>query len=279
MSERRSESPPAIRSSNDAILRKFSDFLYQTTGIATEERKKHLLQTKLDRLLSRKKIATYEEYWSLINHPANHDELQEFLDTMTTNTTEFFRENAHFEYIQQNFDKIRRQNPRIDRNREVVIWSSACSSGQEPVTLALVMLELLAGNYGVRILATDLDTQILQKAAQGMYSLQECEGIPAKYLSKFFRKVGSGYQASEQVLSSISYRQFNLMSSFRFRNGFDFIFCRNVMIYFDNQTQEELINKFYEQLVPGGLFFMGHSESMVNKKHSYQHVAPAIWIK
>ncbi|MCL2548176.1 MAG: protein-glutamate O-methyltransferase CheR [Symbiobacteriaceae bacterium] len=279
MPERSTSSPSVSKTGHDAILYKFSDLLYQTTGIATEEKKMHLLQTKLDRLLHRKGVSSYDDYWKLINSSANRAEFQEFLDTMTTNTTEFFRENDHFEYIQNNFDKIRSQNPRIDRNREVVIWSSACSSGQEPVTIALVMLELLTGGYGVRILATDLDTLILQKAARGLYTMQECDGIPAKYLSKYFSRVGNDYQASERVLSTISYRQFNLMNEFSFRHGFDFIFCRNVMIYFDNQTQEDLINKFYEHLVPGGLFFMGHSESMVNKKHRYHHTAPAIWSK
>ena len=279
MPEHRSTTTYPGSSGSSAILLKFSDLLYRTTGISTEEKKMHLLQTKLDRLINRKGFASYEDYWAMINSPANRAEFQEFLDTMTTNTTEFFRENDHFEFIQENFSRIRSQNPRIDRNREVVIWSSACSSGQEPVTLALVMLELLAGAYNVRILATDLDTVILQKAARGLYSMQECEGIPAKFLSKYFRKVDNDYQANEQVLSTISYRQFNLMNDFRFRHGFDFIFCRNVMIYFDNQTQEQLVNKFYQHLVPGGLLFMGHSESMVNKKHSYFHVAPAIWGK
>ena len=172
-----------------------------------------------------------------------------------------------------------RQNPRISRNKEVVIWSAACSSGQEPVTLALVMLDLLPPGMGVRILATDLDTQILQKANRGIYTLQECEGIPANYLAKYFVRSGADYQIGDRVRNAISYRQFNLMSEFVFRHGFDFIFCRNVMIYFDNATQEALINKFYDQLVTGGLLFTGHSESMVNKKHRYKPVAPAIWLK
>ncbi|MCL2498519.1 MAG: protein-glutamate O-methyltransferase CheR [Symbiobacteriaceae bacterium] len=261
------------------MLRNFSDLLYQVTGIFVDERKKHLLQTKIDRLLNRKGIASYEEYWELINHPQNRTEFQEFLDMMTTNTTEFFRENNHFLYIQNNMNTIMQQNPRIQRNKEIVIWSSACSSGQEPVTIALVMLELLPPGYDLRILATDLDTKILQKAATGIYTAQECDGIPQKYFNKYFHKVGNDYQVNERVLSTISYRQFNLMSPFSFRNGFDFIFCRNVMIYFDTPTQETLINKFYDHLTMGGIFFMGHSESMVNKKHRYRPVAPAIWIK
>lgn len=263
-----------------ATLKRFSDLLYQQTGIAIDERKKHLLQTKMDRLLSRKGIQSYDEYWDLINVPGNHAEFQEFIDMMTTNTTEFFRENDHFTYIQNNFELIMRNNPRIKKNREVVIWSSASSSGQEPVTLALVMLELLQSyHFQVRILATDIDSQILQKAMQGIYSAQDCSGIPNNLLRKYFRQVGDDYQTTEQVRSVISYRQFNLMNDFRFRFGFDFIFCRNVMIYFDAQTQEQLINKFYDVLVPGGLFFLGHSESMVNKKHNYVPAAPSIWMR
>jgi chemotaxis protein methyltransferase CheR len=268
------------RSRSEFPLSKFSNLLYQTAGLAVDERKRHLLQTKIDRLLNRRGIATYEEYWELINRPGNNADFQEFLDTMTTNTTEFFRENAHFNYINNNWESIIRHNPRIARNREIVVWSSACSSGQEPVTIALVLVELLKSkNIGIRILATDLDTQILQKAASGIYTQKECEGIPANLLSKYFSKVGTDYQVNQQLLSLISYRQFNLMHDFRFRNGFDFIFCRNVMIYFDNTTQETLVNKFYDHLVPGGLFFMGHSESMVNKKHNYTPVAPALWQK
>jgi len=269
----------AARGGSDRVLEMFSNLLYQTAGIVNDERKRHLLKTKMDRLLSRKGIGSYEEYWDLINTPGNHADLQEFFDMMTTNTTEFFRENNHFVYIQNNFNTIMQHNPRIQRNREVVIWSAASSSGQEPVTLALVMLELLGEKYGVRILATDLDTQILTKAIRGAYSPPEVEGIPPKLLSKYFSRVGEEYLTVDRVRSVITYRQFNLMHDFKFRHGFDMIFCRNVMIYFDNTTQETLVNKFYEQLVPGGMLFMGHSESMVNKQHRYRPVAPAIWLK
>ena len=262
-------------------LQQFSELLYAQTGIAIDDKKHYLLQTKVDRLLVKKRIRSYEEYWRLLNQPNNHADFQEFIDMMTTNTTEFFRESDHFDYLRQNFASVLQANPRIQRNGEVVIWSAASSTGQEPVTLAMVMLELLQPyNLDVRILATDIDSQVLQKAMHGVYSPQECVGIPAQLLHKYFHHLDSGdYQTTELLRSVITYRQFNLMNPFRFRYGFDFVFCRNVMIYFDSVTQQSLVEKFYDVLVPGGLFFLGHSESMINKQHRYKPVTVSIWAK
>ena len=268
-------------SRGDFPLQQFSELLYAQTGIFIDDKKHYLLQAKVDRLLMKKRILSYEEYWRLLNQPNNHTDFQEFIDMMTTNTTEFFRENDHFDYLRQNFDAIMLDNPRIQRNGEVVIWSAASSTGQEPVSLAMVMLELLQSyNLSVRILATDIDSQVLHKAIHGVYSKQECVGIPVPLLQKYFQPMDSGeYRTTELLRSVITYRQFNLMNPFRFRYGFDFVFCRNVMIYFDSLTQQALVEKFYDVLVPGGLFFLGHSESMINKQHRYRPVTVSIWAK
>ena len=283
MTERKNgENVVTLHSKPDVIMDRFSNLLYQRAGISVEESKKHLLMTKIDRLLVQHRLSSYQQYWDLLQRPDNHALFQEFIDAMTTNTTSFFRENDHFEYIRMNIKQIMNLNARIRRNREFLIWSAGCSSGQESITLAMVMAELIAGafpDYKCRILATDIDTKVLTTATNGVYSHQECSMIPQTLLSKYFTRQGSDYVVNNSLLKMISYRHFNLMDEFRFRYGFDLIFCRNVMIYFNNQTQETILNKFYDNLVPGGLFFQGHSESMVSKKHSFKIVAPTIWLK
>lgn len=263
----------------DSQFKAYIDLIFKKTGISISNSKKEMFHMKIQKLMRLNNITDYDEYFKIVSNDNNKEKIQEFINVVTTNTTEFFRENAHFEYLKKNMTQIISELPRIKANREVRVWCAASSSGQEPITLAIVLKECLGEDINVKILATDISSKVLKKAMQGQYTLAECEGMPDKYLKKYFTRNAVGYQAKSTLLSCISYRYFNLMNEFKFKYRFDIIFCRNVMIYFDNKVQETLINKFYRNLVNRGLLFIGHSESLVNKKHSFKFFGPSIYKK
>ncbi|MGE5371606.1 MAG: CheR family methyltransferase [Solirubrobacterales bacterium] len=260
-------------------LQKYSDFLYETTGILYGKPKQSVLRGKLARLLARKNLESADDFLKHILSPGHAHDCQDFIDAMTTNTTEFFREPDHFEYIEAQLPSIMARNPRIERSRTIRVWSAACSTGQEPVTIAMVLSRQLPKDIQIRILATDVSTQALVKAIRGHYSESDVQGIPQKQLKRHFTPYEGGHQVSEEIRALITYRQFNLQSEFRFKHGFDLIFCRNVMIYFDYNIQQALTDKFYNQLVPGGLLFVGHAESLFNKSHRFHSIGHSIYLK
>ncbi|MGE5398590.1 MAG: CheR family methyltransferase [Chitinophagales bacterium] len=261
------------------MFREYRDFLYEITGIHIDEHKEYLLQSKVSRLVNRSETDSAKAYLDLISQPGKVRERQEFIDMMTTNTTEFFRESEHFDYLGDRMAKILHDNPRIASDRVIRVWSAACSTGQEPVTLALVLRQLLGDTYKIKVLATDISTDALNRAVTGAYSASECSAIPEPLLKKYFCRSGESYIIGDQLRSMITYRHFNLMKNFNFKWGFDVIFCRNVMIYFDNLVQQSLANKFYGCLVPGGLLFLGHSESLLNKQHRFKLIGHSIYQK
>lgn len=234
---------------------------------------------KIQKLMNRNNIDSYDEYYKIVSNDDNTVEIEDFVNTLTTNTTEFFRENGHFIFLKKQVENIMTLIPRISKNSEIRIWCAASSTGQEPITLAIVLRDCLPKNIRIKILATDINSKVLKKAMQGDYSLAECDGLSKIHLLNHFTKTDDGYKAKPELLKLISYRYFNLMYEFNFKNGFDIIFCRNVMIYFNNSVQEELVNKFHDVLVPNGYLFIGHSESLINKKHTYRYVGPSIYMK
>ena len=268
-----------LRMLRESQLKSYSNLLYKKTGISISESKKETFEIKIQKLMRRNNISNYDEYFEIISNEENKESIQEFINTITTNTTEFFREVAHFDYIEKNIEKILADIPRIKNNREIRVWCAASSSGQEPVTAALVLRQALSEDINIKILATDISSNVLKKAMKGYYAPSECAGIPKHFLSKYFLKTQEGYQLKGEILKLISYRYFNLIDNFNFKNSFDIVLCRNVMIYFNNSVQETLINKIYDNLVNGGLLFIGHSESLVNKKHSFKFVGPSIYRK
>jgi chemotaxis protein methyltransferase CheR len=263
----------------DSQLRAYSNLVFKKTGISISDSKKEMFHMKIQKLMRNNQIANYDEYFDIISNDNNKEKIQEFINTVTTNTTEFFREKAHFDYIKNNIDKILVNIPRIKRNREIRMWCAASSSGQEPATMAMVLRECLGEDIKIKLLATDISSKVLKKAMKGRYTFAECDGMPKYFLTKYFHRMSDGYQLKDSILGSISYRYFNLMNEFNFKNRFDIVFLRNVMIYFDNKVQETLINKIYANLVNKGMLFIGHSESLVNKKHSYKFVGPSIYMK
>jgi chemotaxis protein methyltransferase CheR len=238
-----------------------------------------MLQSKLNKLLRRAGISCYDEYYNLLINKRNNDLWNSFVDEITIHKTDFFREENHFEYIKNNINTIFQNNPRITRNNEIRIWSSACSTGEEPYTIAMVLKECLPEFMNIRILGTDISNKVITHAQRGVFDSSELAVFNSFQIAQYFDKIGNQYVIKPTIKELITFRTFNLIQNFPFKNTFDIIFSRNVMIYFNNATQEELIKKYYNVLTVGGLLFIGHSESLTQKQYKFKYIHPTIYMR
>ena len=233
--------------------------IYDHAGISLNPSKEDMVYSRLARRLRAAGLTTFNDYLGLLE---NNDavEWEFFVNALTTNLTSFFRENHHFQILADHVQKTRDKRP-------ISLWCSASSTGEEPYSIAMTMVDLFKSyTPPVRILATDLDTNVLEKAEAGIYPLERLEKIPPDTVKRFFLK-GTGDQAEHarvrpELRDMITFRQLNLLDeSWPIRGPFDAIFCRNVMIYFDKNTQYQILKKFAPMMQPDGLMFAGHSES------------------
>jgi chemotaxis protein methyltransferase CheR len=261
----------------DNQIQSYSDLIYQRLGIKTTPAKWEVLQTKIDKLLYQNKIESCQEYYALLTKGDGGKYWPEFVHEITVHQSSFFRENNHFEFIRTQLRFILASNPRIMKNNEIRIWSAGCSSGEEPYTLAMVLREWLPAGVKITILATDISAHSLAEAQTGLYPPSIKKEMDLYYLREYFTHTEDGYRIKPRLQELITFRLFNLMDPFPFQQPFDLIFCRNVMIYFDNAVQEELSHKFYEVLIPGGLLFIGHSESLLTKQTQYRYLEPTVY--
>ena len=261
------------------IFLNFRDFIYQNYGIYYSDVKKALLKLKIDRCMLRAKVDSYDAYFALIKNTKDTSYLNDFIDEITVNKTEFFREIEHYHYIQENIGKILKENPNILKNKEIKVWSMACSTGQEAYTCAMILKEVLPPEIRIRILATDISNRVLRIAKVGIYPQEFKSDIPNIYLKKYFKEQQHYIELSKTIKDMVVFRKFNLIDSFPFEGMFDIVFCKNVMIYFKLETQQQLIDKIYQYLSPGGLFLIGQSESLLNKNHLFEHIKSTIYIK
>ncbi|MEW6260162.1 MAG: protein-glutamate O-methyltransferase [Thermodesulfobacteriota bacterium] len=262
----------------EAQFQRVCDIVYRFSGIHLKEGKESLVRARLMKRLRALGIGSFEEYLRLIEDPSGQNELRQMIDVMTTNKTSFFREASHFHYLVEHI------LPTMHQSR-LRFWSAACSSGEEPYTLAMVLSEHLSdiSSRDVKILATDLSRPVLAKAAEGCYTDKQIEDIPASYLHKYFQlkpaKDGRMYQIRPSIRSIVRFACLNLLEPWPMKGPFQVIFCRNVMIYFDRQTQERLVNRFHELIEPGGYLFVGHSEGLSGVRHRFRYVRPAVYRK
>lgn len=261
----------------------FCEYLYKNMGIYIESSKKGLLAQKLSKLMQDSGIQNSGEYYHFIVSPPisekQKDLKNKFIDTVTVHKTNFFRENNHFDFLQKNISEIIETNPSIRMTGELRVWSSACSTGEEPYTLAMILKEVLPPNIRPKILATDISPDSIRKALEGIYKFGPEDNITSYYINKYFTKRSSDWVISQEIKNLVTFRLFNLMESFPFKNPFDVIFCRNVMIYFDKDVQERLVGNFYNALCPKGFLFIGHSESLIQIKHSFTYHEPTVYRK
>lgn len=261
----------------------FCDYLYKTMGIFIETNKKTLLAQKLTRLMDDAGATNIGEYYHCIVAPPiteRHKKIRNtFVDTVTVHKTNFFRENNHFEFIKRSIDLIIKESPTARLTKELRVWSSACSTGEEAYTLAMLFKEILPSDMRAKILATDISPQSVHTAMTGLYKFGPEDNITNYYINKYFNKLDDKWAISDEIKNSVTFRLFNLMEPFPFKNPFDIIFCRNVMIYFDKEVQEKLVNNFYSALGDNGLLFIGHSESLIQVKHNFVYNEPTIYKK
>ncbi len=263
---------------NDRQFKKISRIVYNYSGIDLKSGKEALVRARLAKRLRATEASSVEEYLRYIESDEGAGELGVMFDIMTTNKTSYFREVEHFKYMEKEI------LPRIKSNR-MRFWSAACSSGEEPYSIAISLMENLKGieSKDVLILATDISTRMLEKVKDALYSEEHIRDLPKAFLHKYFIKVqknpGAFYKVKDNIRSMVRVAWLNLMEKWPMKGTFNVIFCRNVMIYFDRPTQEKLINRFYDYLEPGGHLFVGHSEGLSGVKHNFKYVKPATYRK
>ncbi len=266
---------------SDADFRTLAQFAYEHARIALSDSKRNLVYSRLSRRLRALKLHTFREYREYL--AANDQEIENFINSISTNHTKFFREAHHFAHFRAHVVVPFVQSSYGATGRRLRVWSAGCSTGEEPYTIAVVMKREIhdIGRHDVKILATDIDTDVLAKAERGEYMSSSIEDIPKAYRT-FFARNGDDEKSSslamgDEFRSLIVFRQLNLMESWPFRGHFDAIFCRNVMIYFDGPTKAELIERFTQQIRPGGWLYIGHSESLNGLHPGLQLVGRTIY--
>ncbi len=281
-----SDGPSNIRYQqlNDGLFQKFSDLVYEKTGIFLKPEKKELLNARLGKRLRATGISSFKQYYEYVINDRSGDELVHLIDNVSTNFTSFFRENSHFEILSSTVLPAFVKEGR-GKNKEILLWSSASSSGEEPYTMAMVVEDFVSRHPGMRyrIMATDISTRVLAQAKRGVYADERVTKVPTPFLKKYFQKgVGNsdGYvKVKDELRRMVHFDRFNLMGDFPWRAAIDVIFCRNVMIYFNRETQQDLVSKFHEALTPGGYLFIGHSESISGLKHNFTQVDATAYMK
>jgi chemotaxis protein methyltransferase CheR len=259
-------------------VQKISELVYRAAGINLKQNKEALVRARLMKRLRSLGIRRVADYLDLIEKNPDGEEIGCLIDVMTTNKTSFFREMEHFSFLRDSL------LPQLRASR-LRFWSAACSSGEEPYTLAIILREHLPGIDGrdVRILATDISRRVLQKARQAVYPQTVLQEAPLAQYRKYFvgphpdRNGMVQVAAAVQRLVHLAY--LNLMEPWPMKGGFQVIFCRNVMIYFDRPTQQTLIQRFWDVLEDGGYLFVGHSEGLSAIQHRFRYVRPAVYRK
>ncbi|MBW8888812.1 MAG: protein-glutamate O-methyltransferase CheR [Fibrobacteres bacterium] len=259
---------------------RFRDIVYDACGIALSEGKESLVSARIGKRMRQLGLEEFGTYLDLLKEDAAGDEMIHMLDAISTNTTSFFREPEHFEFITENVTRWRAEGQSRFR-----IWSAASSSGEEPYTLAMTLAECgLGPGTDTRILATDISTRILAAAHAGIYPLSKLDGIPRAYLNRWFEPAPEAETPSVAVRASlkslISFQRLNLSQPpFPMKGPFDLILVRNVMIYFDGPTREALIRECYRLLRPGGFLLVGHAESLNGLNTGFACLRPSIYGK
>lgn len=252
------------------------------TGIVLSDAKRDMVYSRLARRLRQLKLDSFARYCELIqDETANADEMVQLTNAITTNLTSFFREAHHFDFLrEQVIPELRREHAADKRIR---LWSSACSTGEEPYSIAITLRQAMADLHGwdARILATDLDTNVLSTAQQAIYKDERIEGLSHEVRKHWFLKgksaQGGMVRARDELRELITFRQLNLMHDWPFKGPFDAVFCRNVVIYFNQDTQRQLIDRIADHMTPGGYLFMGHSETLHNISNRFKLIGKTIY--
>lgn len=262
----------------------FSSFIYSQYGIKMPPVKRIMLQGRLLKRIRDLKMNSYTEYKDyFFSKEGQQKEIFNFLNVVTTNKTDFFREPVHFNFL---LDTILPEYAKQNPNSFFKVWSAGCSSGEEPYTISIILNEFKAqmSNFNFSIQGTDISHKVMNKAAQGIYPANKVELMPLEYKKKYFLRSKDRENPTVRVnpvlQKNLTLKYVNLINgSYDVQDSFDVIFCRNVLIYFDRETQERVITKLSSFLKPGGYFFIGHSESLSGMDVPLKHIKPTIFQK
>ena len=267
----------------DAEFRSIRDLVYNRFGITLSDQKKTLVVGRLQKKLKEHGCKTFKEYYNMLIADKSGDLLTELANQITTNHTFFFREPEHFDFFKSQILPWMIKEHQARNDNDLRIWCAAASSGEEPYTLIITLLEYFGANYknwNCGLLATDVSEKALEAAIGGIYPPARLQGVPPTILHKYFKKVSEDYAVIDQLKKEVTYRKFNLMNkTLPFKKKFDCIWCRNVMIYFDTPTKHELVNRMYESTVNGGYLLIGHSETLDRSQTKWKYVQPAVYRK
>ncbi len=264
------------RETFDALRR----LVYEQSGIFLSPGKEALVSARIGKRMRTLGIETYEGYLRHLRSGDDEDELIHMLDAISTNVTRFFREEEHFEFLRDIF-----RGWLAGGQTRFRFWSAACSTGEEPYSMAMTLLDVLGGGKAdTRILATDISTSVLRKCLAGTYDEERTQSMPPGFRERYFDRVNGSdppaYSASESLRRMILFRRLNLSTPpFPMRGPLDAVFCRNVMIYFDNTVRMRLLNEIHRLLKPGGYLFVGHAESLTGMVSRFRVLKPSIYVK
>ncbi len=269
---------------SDSEFKHIRDLIYKRFGINLTEQKRSLLVGRLQKLMRQLQLHSFADYFRYLENDKTEASLSELVDLISTNHTYFNREKEHFTYFSETalpavIEKLKREN-----RKDLRIWCAGCSSGEEPYTLLMLMMEYLGNDYkswDAGILATDISDKALTVARRGAYATDRVMQLPNPLRNKYFAPAGAGeMQVIDKVKNEVTFRRFNLMNTtFPFKKPFQMIFCRNVMIYFDQVTRDALVSRYHRHTEKDGYLFIGHSETLGRDQSIYRYIQPALYQK
>lgn len=262
----------------DSEFLEFVKYMHNNYGIDLSK-KRILIEGRLSGLLDKKGMSSFSQYLESVKNNSK-DEITMLVNKLTTNYTYFYREESHFEYLRE---VILPQKEKENKSKLLNIWSAGCSSGEEPYTIAIVLDDYFKSRinqWEIHINATDISEKVLSKAREGVYSKDSLKRLPESYKKKYFKKINNNeYEVIPEIKKYITFKVFNLMDNILERNKYDVIFLRNVMIYFNSETKEHIVNKIYDATKPGGYLLIGHAETLQRDKSKYIYIKPATYKK
>lgn len=277
--EARSESEEA-EVITDSEFKRIVVYMKKNYGIDLSQ-KRVLVGGRLENYLVRNGYASYDEYMAKVESNPNSTEATDIVNVLTTNHTYFMREKEHFDYMMR--VALPWAKAKAERDKDLRIWCGASSTGEEPYTLAMVILDFFGIEHkawDTRVLATDISMKVLEHATRGIYLKEEIDPLPPRWKQRYFKKIDQEeYRVKDELKKEVIFRQFNLMNNFPFKRKFHIVFLRNVMIYFEDSTKYQLIKKVYDYMEPGGYLFIGTTESLDRHKTQFQYVQPSIYRK
>lgn len=263
----------------DKDFQRISELAGRYTGIVLGDHKRDMVYGRIARRVRKLNLFSFIDYLDYLEANITQ-ELSSFINVITTNLTSFFRENHHFEYLEKTvLPELREKNSTAKRIR---IWSAGCSSGQEPYSIAMTLLKApMPTGWDVKILATDLDSDVLIKAKNAVYSITDIDGLTDVIVKNYFQHSSNNKEVKvkEQVSKYIHFKRLNLLENWPMSGPFDVIFCRNVVIYFDKPTQKILFDRYADMLAVGGYLFIGHSENLNGISHRFENLGHTIYRK